>query len=245
MLKKIMSAALVFWVASASAATNDTVGAIIHKVFLGYNIGALAPVGLPENIRKVYGYSPAFSPSFGYEGGYVIRKKWMLGFGLRVDFKGMSIKDSVAYMPSIIQSGNDQFEGTFSGNNRTDVRNIYLTLPIYLQATLSEKWHYQLGIYIACLLRPQFKGTVSDGYIRNGGPLGERVNISSAAFDFADKERRFDMGIHAGVEHDIKKKWALAAQLQWGLIPVFPASFDGVSFKMYNIFGNIGIAYKL
>lgn len=244
MLKKIMPVVLLLLVNSSFATSNDTSG-MVHKAVLGYNIGAVTPVGLPENIRKVYSYSPAFSPSFGYEGIYILKKKWMFGFGLRVDFKGMSIKDSVAYLPTIIRSGNDQFEGSFSGKNHTKVQNIYLTLPVYLQFTPGIKWRYKLGIYIACLLHPRFEGTVSDGYIRNDGSLGERVDISSAGFDFDDKEQRFDMGIHAGIEHDISKKWALTTQLQWGLIPVFPASFNGISFKMYNIFGNIGVSYKL
>ncbi len=244
MLRNILPFLLVS-TACTSLAQVPAVGKIRHQAVVGYNIGAVSPIGLPATIRKIYGYSPLFAPSFGYEGLYKVKNHWMLGYGLRVDFKAMRVRDSVAYMPTIIHSGKDRLEGVFSGRNQTSVRNIYLTLPVYLQWTPAEKWHYKLGMYMAYLLRPKFEGKVSDGYIRNGGSLGEKVAIASAEFDFSARENRWDIGIHAGIAHDIAPKWAVAAQVQWGLLPVFPSSFNGVSFKMYNIFGNIGVAYSL
>ena len=41
------------------------------------------------------------------------------------------------------------------------------------------------------------------------------------------------------------EKMALTGQLSWGLVPIFPSDFEGLSYKMYNIYFSLGVAYKL
>lgn len=222
----------------------------IHQyVHAGFNFGALAPVSLPNTIRKVEGYSPLFSPSIGYEIVYHLKGKWGIGAALKLEYKGMRVKDSVQYFHTIItqqsSSGKSEFEGDFTGTNRTKAHNLYLTLPVNAVFQSSEKWRFKLGIYAAYLLAASFDGTVSDGYIRNGNSLGEKVVISEASFDFAKEQRKFDWGVQGGAERKIGKKLAIAANLQWGLQPVFPSSFKGMGFNMYNIFVGLGVSYKL
>lgn len=222
----------------------------IHQyVHAGLNIGALAPVSLPNTIRKIEGYSPLFSPSIGYEIVYQLKGKWGVGAALKLEYKGMRVKDSVQYFHTIItqqsSSGKSEFEGDFTGTNRTRAHNLYLTLPVNAVFQCSEKWRFKLGLYAAYLLAASFDGTVSNGYIRNGNSLGEKVIIDQASFDFAKEERKFDWGLQGGAERKIGKKLAIAANLQWGLQPVFPAEFKGVGFKMYNIFAGLGVSYQL
>lgn len=220
-----------------------------QSVYAGLNIGALAPVNLPNTIRRVEGYWPMFCPSLGYEAVYAVNKNWGVGASLRVDWKGMGVRDSVLYFHTIVTvndgSQKGSFEGDFSGKNRTTANNLYLQLPVYAVFQPGAHWRYKLGLYFAYLLHARFDGAVSDGYIRNGSPTGEKVLISSASFDFADEERTFDWGIHAGAERSLGSKWAVGADLQWGLRPVFPADFHGVGFNMYNIFATLGVHYKL
>ncbi|HTN45166.1 MAG TPA: porin family protein [Flavipsychrobacter sp.] len=219
-----------------------------HKLVAGWNIGAAAPRSLPASIRKIESYSPLFSPSFGYEGCHFIKNKWSLGIALRIDFKGMKVKDSVAYFHTKIQNGDhpsESFEGSFSGTNVTIVKNSYLTIPVFAVWTPGKNWSYKLGGYMAVLVRPKFEGYVADGYIRNGGPLGEKVLVTKADFDFSKELRRFDYGLHAGIGRKLSKKWSVDAQFQWGLCRIFPASFTGVSMGMYNIYGNLGMGYEL
>ncbi|WP_159442357.1 porin family protein [Chitinophaga niabensis] len=222
----------------------------IHQyVHAGFNIGALAPVSLPNTIRKVESYSPLFSPAIGYEIVYVIKGKWGIGAGLKVEYKGMRVKDSVQYFHTIItqqsSSGKSEFEGDFTGTNQTKAHNLYLTLPINAVFQPSEKWRFKLGFYAAYLLAASFDGTVSNGYIRNGNSFGEKVIIDQANFDFAKEERKFDWGLQGGAERKVGKRLAVAANLQWGLQPVFPSTFKGVGFNMYNIFLGLGVSYKL
>ncbi|MNK25819.1 hypothetical protein D3C87_441470 [compost metagenome] len=220
-----------------------------HNLVFGLNIGALAPVSLPENVRKIKAYNPEFCPSFGYEFLHHFTPEWSLGFSAKVDYKGMSITDSVVYFhTSIQQSANGQtssFEGDFSGTNRTYARNVYFTLPVYAVWTPGERWFFRLGGYVAYLWDAKFQGNVSDGYIRKGNSLGEKVLIDHATFDFSKEQRRWDYGIDAGTGIYIGHRWTIQANLQWGLQPVFPSDFTGISFKMYNIFANVGASIRI
>lgn len=214
-----------------------------HSVFLGYNIGGLAPLSFPNTIRKINSYSPGFSPGFGYELNYRFHKKWGVGIGIRVDRKSMSVKDSVQYFHTLVSMDNAAIEGDFSGTNTTHVKNVYIAVPIQATFSPDKLWKLKLGFYFAHLIRPSFYGSVSDGYLRKGNSLGEKIIIDHASFSFNDNQRTFDFGLSAGAERFVYKKFAIKADLQWGLQPVFQDSFNGISFNMYNIFGTLGIAY--
>ncbi|MCH5719387.1 porin family protein [Niabella hibiscisoli] len=171
-----------------------------HRVHIGYNIGGSTPIPLPSNIRKIESYSPGFSPSVGYE---IIRKpneKWSVGAGLRVEIKGMKIKDSVQYFHTLISMNDAEFEGDFTGLNETVSKNMYISLPVFLSFNAGSGWHLKGGLYTGYLLRPYFRGTVSDGYIRKGNSLGEKVEVDRAIFNFDKELNKWDWGIFAGGE---------------------------------------------
>ncbi|RWU10817.1 outer membrane beta-barrel protein [Pedobacter chitinilyticus] len=224
--------------------SGDTSSKFEHNVQIGYNIGGLAPISFPNTIRKINSYSPGFSPSFGYELNYRLHQKWGLAIGLRVDWKSMSVQDSVQYFHTLVSMDNATIEGDFSGTNTTKVKNIYLAVPIQALFYAGNHWKLKLGVYLAHLVHPSFYGSVSDGYLRKGDSLGEKVIIDYASFDFDKEQRTFDFGISAGAEKLIYKNFAAKADLQWGLQPVFPDSFNGISFNMYNIYGTLGVSYR-
>lgn len=218
-------------------------------VTFGYNLGASAPFGLPNTIRQINSYSPAFTPSLGYEISYDFSDQWSLGTGIRFDLKGMHVKDSVQYFRTLITVKNDNgeegsFEGDFSGTNETSSRNGYLTVPISAGYHVNS-WQFKGGIYLAYLIQSKFEGNVSNGYIRKGGSLGEKVLIDHATFDFADEVNNFDFGVHFGAERSLAKRWGLGLTGQIGLRPLFPSSFQGVGYHLYNMFVTVGGSYRL
>lgn len=214
-------------------------------VQIGYNIGGLSPIPLPNTIRKIESYSPGFSPSLGAGAIYRIHKEWSVEAALRLDWKGMTIQDSVQYFHTLISQNGAQFEGDFTGTNNTKCKNLYLTLPVSVVYNKRDNWRYRLGLFTGYLIRPSFSGTVTNGYIRNGNSLGEKVEIDTATFNFKDVERTFDIGVQGGVEKRFLKRFYVSGNLQWGLRPVFPPSFKGIDFKMYNIFFTLGIKMEL
>jgi hypothetical protein len=250
MLRSILSIILIFTGGVAFGQEGHAFEkGLEHRILAGFNIGGTAPVGFPATIRKIESYSPGFSPSLGYELGYRITPKWGASAAVKLDYKGMTTKDEVMYFPTIItvQDGaqKSEFEGTFSGKNKTIVRNAYVTFPLSAVFTPNAKWRFGLGGYAAWLFSSDFHGTVSDGYIRNGGPLGEKVAISEATFDFGTELRKFDAGLQGSAARLVGRKLSVVAALSWGLRPVFPSDFKGMDFPMYNIYATLGVGYKI
>lgn len=217
-----------------------------HRIMAGFNFGATAPVGLPNTIRKINSYWPEFSPSLGYELGYRITPKWGAAVGVKLDYKGMGTKDQVLYFPTIITTEDGgTFAGDFSGKNQTTVRNAYVVFPLSATFTPNNKWRFNLGGYAAWLFSSNFYGTVSDGYIRNGGPTGGKVAIDHATFDFGTDVRKFDIGLQGGALCKVGNKLEVMGNLNWGLRPVFDSEFKGLDFPLYNIYLTLGVAYKI
>lgn len=247
-MRRFLIVLMIFFRANLAFAQETTkvkFSRLEHIFFIGYNIGGLAPVSFPENIRAIDSYSPGFSPAVGYEVIFKLNKHWGIGTGLRMDGKGMSVKDSVQYFHTQISVDDASVEGDFSGTNTTNVKNLYVSLPLYAVYLTNNHWKIKLGFYAARLIRPSFSGSVSDGYLRKGDSLGEKITITSATFNFDEKQRKTDIGIFAGGEKLVYKNFSVKADLQWGLRPVFPDSFNGISFNMYNIFATLGISYRL
>lgn len=217
-----------------------------HRILAGFNFGATAPMGFPNTIRKIKGFWPEFSPSLGYELGYQVSQQWGAAIGVKLDYKGMGLKDEVQYFPTIITTDDgSRFQGDFSGTNKTTARNAYVSLPVSAIFTPNERWRFNLGGYVAWLFSSNFYGTVSDGYIRKGGPLGEKVIITEASFDFGNTVRKFDIGLQGGAAYKVGKHLSIDGNLNWGLRPIFPSDFKGMNFPLYNVFLTLGISYKI
>lgn len=235
---------LCFQNSSLAQANNKKESKTSHFITAGYNFGASAPYTLPNNIRSIDRYKLLFTPSIGYEIHYSLDTHWGIGAGARIDVKGMDITDSVQYFHTILTMDDGEFEGDFSGTNQTTVKNTYLAVPVYATYQ-SGNWNFRFGAYVAYALSRSFKGSVSDGYIRKGDSLGEKVLIDESKFDFSDEIRRWDWGLHAGAGHKIGQAWSINLNIQTGFEPIFPSDFRGVGYKLRNINLNIGAAFNL
>ncbi len=219
------------------------------KAFAGYNLGGSTPLPLPAEIRKINSWSPGFAGTLAIHATYWLTSDWGITSGLAVDLKGMSINADVKYMMTnlVVGEGDNtgNFSGMFTGKNKTTVRNGYLVLPLLATWRPVENWTFRLGGYFASQQDAKFEGSASDGYIRNGGPAGDRINIEKATFDFSDNIRKTDAGLMGSADWFFTEKMAVTGQLSWGLVPLFPSDFNGIPYKMYNIYFMTGIAYRL
>lgn len=219
------------------------------KFFAGYNTGGTTPLPLPAEIRSINSWNPGFSGSLAFHVTRWLSPQWGITSGLALDLKGMKIEADVKYWNTNLEVGEGDktgfFSGVFSGKNKTNTRNDYLVVPVLAAYHPFDTWIFRLGGYVASQQNAKFEGTASDGYIRSGGPAGDRINIERASFDFSEEVRRFDAGIMASVDWYFTRQMAVTAQLSWGLVPIFPSAFEGISYKMYNIYFMWGIAYRL
>jgi hypothetical protein len=228
---------------------QDAQRAFEHNFFAGLNIGASAPLSLPATIREINAYVPGFNPSLGYECVYYLKGKWRAGAGVKLDYKGMTVKDRVMYMRTkiTVESGSSTggFEGYFTGDNETEVHNAYLSFPVNMIYDFNSRWRMKLGGYAAWLIKSGFSGNVSNGYMRNETPVGEKIIIDHASFDLGKEQNTWDFGVNAACERSIGKNFGVAAGLMWGLRPLFSSANSSMDFKMYNVYGTLGAIYKI
>ncbi|MDR0865551.1 MAG: PorT family protein [Candidatus Symbiothrix sp.] len=219
-----------------------------YKILGGYNLGGSSPLPLPAEIRAIEQYSPkAFAPHIAVEVTRWLNEKWGISAQIALDSKGFTVRDQVKslYTEIRIDGNPDPQTGNFTGKNTTEIRNSYFTVPVMATYRGSEHWLTQLGIYTAYLYHPHFSGTASDGYIRRESPIGEKIDVPHASFDFSKEQNRFDYGFVLAEEWRFCKKFALRGEINWGVRSLFPADFTGMAFNMYNIYGMIGVSYSV
>lgn len=220
-----------------------------HKIVAGLNLGATAPVGLPAEIRSIDSYWPQFTPRLGYMAKYNVNKDWGVGSGIILDYKGMGTKASVKYIYTRVklEEGNESnvMEGYFVGKNKTEVKSANVTIPLTAIYNLNDKWSLRAGGYASYAFSKEFYGEVSDGYLRRETITGTKIDIDRAEFDFNSDMKKFDYGVILGAEMKINERFGILADLNWGLTPIFPSSFTGMKFDMYNIYMAVALTYKL
>ncbi len=222
-----------------------------HEIVVGLNIGGTMPIPLPAEIRKIRSFSPNLNPVIAFSATRWINnsKLWGITSGFNIDYKGFTEQADVKYMYTKLNVGEGEnagtYSGTFSGKNETKVKNGYFTIPLMAAYHPWNDLIFRLGGYISYLHTAKFEGTATDGYIRDHGPTGQKTNVDYAEFDFSDDVRNIDAGLSASVEWAFSNSLSLAGQLNWGLVPVFPSNFEGISHKMYNVYASFGIAYRL
>ncbi|MDR1499455.1 MAG: PorT family protein [Tannerellaceae bacterium] len=221
-----------------------------YKMTAGHNIGGTSPIPLPAEIRKIEAWRPlALGGTLAFHVTRRLTPTWGVTSGIAIDIKGVTVKARVKYMNTslVIGEGSDTglFGGMFTGLNETRVRNGYLSLPLLATFSPSERLRLHLGGYAAFLKDARLDGGASDGYIRNGGPAGERINIEESTFDFSDQIRKVDAGLMALTDWYFTNRLAITGQLSWGLTPIFPSTFNGIPYKMYNIYLMAGLSFRL
>lgn len=219
-----------------------------HKIVAGFNLGASAPLPIPAEVRSIDAWWPQFTPQLGYGILYKITDTWGIGSGILLNYKGMGVKDKVKYMYTevvIEENGSERLQGYFVGKNKTRVKTAYATIPLLVSYKLNKDWSFRAGGYASYLFSGQFKGTVSDGYLREVTPLGTKIEITEAKFDFNGDLRSFDFGLSIGSERKVNNRFGIYGNLDWGLTPIFPSDFKVMEFDLYNIYLTFGLTYKL
>lgn len=223
-----------------------------HKLVVGYNFGATAPVPIPREVRSINSYWPQFTPYLGYNISYNINNKFYLETGIALDIKGMGVRDEVKYTYTDVWMDGNNIKGYFTGKNETEVKITYTTIPIRLGYRLSDTWALRIGGYVSYRNSSEFSGTVWDGYLRKtenkdiiNSEYLEIPNKGDAKFDFGKDMRNFDMGLSAGFDHTLNNKFGISCDFTYSLTPIFPNSFTGIDMKMRNIYLSVGMSYKL
>lgn len=214
----------------------------------GVNIGGASPLPLPAEIRKIEHFDPNLNLSVG-----VIATKWMPGsrWGVTTGFgfeaKGMTTRAKVKNYGMTILNEGEELSGRWTGRVSTKYNSSQLVVPILAAVHCNEHIDFRFGPYLAWAMRNQFNGYVTDGYLREGDPTGDKYVFSDGAratYDFDKDLRRFQWGLQAGISWEALNHLAVNATLKWGLNDIFKSDFKTVTFNMYPIYFNVGFGYN-
>lgn len=220
-----------------------------YEVNAGTNIGGASPLPLPAEIRKIESYNPELNLQVGASVRKWLShdKKWGIGLGIRVETKGMKTKAQVKnYGMEIIDNGKT-LKGRWTGRVETRYHSQQLVIPITTVYRLNEKFVFNAGPYLSFAFDNDFDGYVSDGYLREGDPTGDKVSFSGdsrASYDFGTNLRKFQWGGQIGMSWLAYKRLLINANLHWGFNSIFESSFKTVSFSLYPIYLNVGFGYQ-
>ncbi|MBO5720942.1 MAG: PorT family protein [Bacteroidales bacterium] len=209
----------------------------------GFNLGGTAPMGLPAEIRSLNSFKPTFSFTIAGTAQYNFNNKWGLQSGVKFDIKGMQTDATVKNYQLVVSMDGSTIEGVFTGDVTTKVHNSYITLPVLAVYDISPRWDIKFGGYVSFMVNGEFSGTATNGYMRDGSPIGPRVDGVDAVYDFSNDMRKVDAGIQVGVDFIPYKHLLVSGDLTWGCMPLFKSDFTAMSFNMYNVYFNIGFGY--
>lgn len=244
--KLILIVAMIMGLAVSAQAGDN--GMWDYKVGAGFNIGAMAPMGLPAEIRKIDSYSPTMNLSVKFYATRMLSAKWGLQSGVIFDNKGMKtgieVKDYHLTMNVVSGEALGTRTGYYTGRIKNETKLSYITIPVCAAFRPNDKWEFSGGPYVAFAINRSFIGNVSEGKMRED-PLHPAIGINHAEYNYSDDLRKFDTGLTLGCSRRVYRALSVTGNLQWGFLSVLNPSTRKIDMNTYNIYLNIGVTYKL
>lgn len=250
MKRLIISAILLAALTAGDAYAGNIFSNLRYQARLGYNLGGTAPIGMPAEIRSLDKFTIKGNMILGLDTYKPLSGKWGLMVGLHYENKGMETDARVKNYHMEMRYGNQIIEGRFTGNVVTKVDELMLTLPVQATYNATHNLRLKAGPYFSYVMSNDFSGYAYDGYLREGDPTGQKVELGHdegerGDYDFSDKLRRWQFGLDVGADWYFTKRFGLYADLKWGLSGIFQNDFKTIEQTLYPLYGSIGLVYRL
>lgn len=149
-----------------------------YQARLGYNIGGTAPVGMPAEIRSLDKFKPKGNLLIGLDAYKPLDGKWGLMAGFHYENKGMETDARVKNYHMEMRYGEQTIEGMFTGQVVTKVEEWMITMPLQATYDVSPNVRLKAGPYFSYVMSNDFSGYAYDGYLREGDPTGQKVELT-------------------------------------------------------------------
>lgn len=235
--------------ATTASALNLHPWGLDFQLQAGLNIGGASPFPIPAEIRDIKSFNPNLNLALGFTATKWLdpSSKWGVTSGVRFEVKGMDTEAVVKNYGMTLMDGGKELSGRWTGQVFTHYQSQQLCVPLLATYKCHPAITLHLGPYFAYALRNYFNGHVSNGYLREGDPTGNRVEFdpnTQAEYKFHSALRTFQWGAQAGLGWKALNRLVVNANLEWGCNGIFQSSFKTISFPMYPIFVNVGFGYE-
>jgi hypothetical protein len=217
---------------------------IEYRIKAGVAIGGALPLPIPLEIQKIKSYNPLLHILLEAEVMKTFTEDWGVSVGLRMETKGMKTHAEVKNYQLKIVADDGELEGVWTGKIETRVNNSYLTLPVLAVWKPDKRWGIKAGLYASYLLEGNFSGYAYDGYIREGSPVGEKIEVDRAIYDFSSDLLHWNWGVQLGAEWRAFPHLLVALDLTGGINSIFQKDFEVITYKMYPLYLTSGFAYS-
>lgn len=216
---------------------------------LGYALGGTIPTHMGNEIRGINSFNPGFNFTVAAEGEYPLDAHWGLHSGLRFELGSMDVDSRVKNYDIEVVRGEESLKGIFNGNVRIKTTQRRLTLPIQAAYHLNDQLSLRGGIFMGWLMSRKFWGWAYDGYLREGTPVGAKIEMGTEPgdrgdFDFDTNMRHMQWGIDVGADWKFHRRWGAFVEFTYGLSGIFKSNFHSVQ-TLRPMYGTIGITYRI
>ena len=216
---------------------------------LGYALGGTIPTHIGKEIRGINGYYPGFNFTVAGEASYPLHPHWAIHTGLRFELGSMDVDSRVKNYDIEVVRGEESLKGIFNGNVRIKTTQRRITLPIQAVYRLNKNVAVRGGMFMGWLTSRKFWGWAYDGYLREGTPVGPKIEMGTEPgdrgdFDFDKNMRHMQWGLDVGADWQFYRRWGAFAELTYGFGGLFKSDFHSVQ-TLRPIYGTLGIIYRI
>ena len=216
---------------------------------LGYTVGGTIPTHMGKEIRGINSFDPGLNFTISLEATLPLKERWSLHSGLRYELGSMDVDSRVKNYEIEVVRGDESLDGIFNGNVRIRTTQRRITLPIQAQYDFSPQFKLRAGLFMGWLTSRKFWGWAYDGYLREGTPVGAKIEMGRdpgdrGDFDFDQNMRHMQWGLDVGADWQFSHRWGLFAELTYGFSGLFKSDFHSVQ-TLRPMYGSIGITYRI
>ena len=235
-----------FTVIGADASVLDSLS---YDARLGYTVGGTIPTHIGREIRGINSFNPGMNFSIGVEATMPISGHWKVHSGLRYELGSMDVDSRVKNYDIEVVRGDESLKGIFNGNVRIKTTQRRITLPIQAEYDFTQEFKLRGGMFMGWLTNRKFWGWAYDGYLREGTPVGAKIEMGREPgdrgdFDFDQNMRHMQWGIDLGADWQFSRRWGLFAELTYGFGGLFKSDFHSVQ-TLRPMYGTLGISYRI
>lgn len=218
-------------------------------VRLGYSVGGTLPTHIGREIRGINNFDLGLNFTVAAEASFPLNDRWAIHSGLRYEMGGMDVDSRVKNYDIEVVRGDESLSGMFVGNVRIKSAQRRITLPIQASYRLSDSFTLRGGLFMGWLTHRRFWGWAYDGYLREGTPVGPKIEMGvepgeRGDFEFDSSMRIMQWGLDAGVDWQFHPRWGMFAEVTYGLSGLFKSNFHSVQ-TLRPMYGSLGVSYRI